>query len=128
MVRFKILHGFRLKAANRILLPKSLYSTEDEAEIAELRDVFAPHGACEEVKSVPAEAPKAETKTVDPNDDITIAKGVGKGLSVKLAEKGITTFSGLKAAMTDKAREAEMQELLGTSYAKVMENFVTPES
>lgn len=126
MKRFKIKHGLFLKSANKLLTPNTFYATDDEAQQKELLEVFAE--AVEEVVSKPAEKKQEKTdeKTVDPNDDITLAKGVGAGLAKKLAEKGITTFSGLKAAMTDKARETEMQELLGTAYPKVMKNFEEP--
>ena len=126
--RFHIKHGLFLKSANKLLTPNTHYVTDNEDEQKELLEVFAE--AVTEIKSTPIEKPveKDEEKQVDPSDDITLAKGVGKVLSAKLAEKGLTTFSGLKAAMTDKAREEEMKELLGTSYEKVMQNFVTPEA
>ena len=125
MARFDIKNGFTLRSAGKLLFPKSMYFTDDEAELKELRDVFCPNGSAVEV--LPTVATKSdknpEDKTVDPNDDITLAKGVGAATAKKLAEKQITTFSGLKTAMTDKTREEEMKELLGTAYAKVLTNF-----
>jgi predicted flap endonuclease-1-like 5' DNA nuclease len=126
--RFHIKHGLFLTSANKLLTPNTHYATDNVDEQKELLEVFGE--AVEEIVSKPVEKleKKTEEKTVDPTDDITLAKGVGKGLTAKLAEKGLTTFSGLKAAMTDKAREEEMKELLGTAYPKVMKNFVTPEA
>ncbi|MDB5344256.1 MAG: hypothetical protein JWP89_2633 [Schlesneria sp.] len=122
--RFKINHGLFLKSANRLLTPNTNYSTDDAEQQKELLEVFGE--AAEEIVSTPIKAKvetKPEEKTVNPDDDITLAKGVGAATATKLEAKGITTFSGLKAAMTDKAREEEMKELLGTAYTKVMENF-----
>jgi predicted flap endonuclease-1-like 5' DNA nuclease len=128
-MQFKIKHGFRLKSADKVLLPGSIFTATTEEQAQEIRDTFVKPGAAEEIVSKPVEEPKVPEKTnVDPNDDITLAKGVGDGLAKKLAEKQITTFSGLKAAMTDAAREAEMKEVLGSSYTKVLANFVTPEA
>lgn len=124
--RFTIKHGLFLKSANKLLSPNTIYSTEVEAEQTELLEVFGE--AVEEIVSKPAEEKPVtpEEKAVDPTDDITLAKGVGAGLAKKLEEKGITTFSSLKAAMTDKSREEEMKELLGAAYAKVLKNFEEP--
>ena len=120
--RFHIKHGLFLKSANKLLTPNTFFVTEDEAQQKELLEVFGE--AVEEIKSVKTKEPKSdETNTVDPNDDITLANGVGKVTSTKLAAAGITTFSGLKAAMTDKERVEEMKTLLKASYSKVMANF-----
>lgn len=127
MARFEIKNGFTLRASGKLMFPKSLYSTENEAELQELREVFCKTGSAVEIVPKAPETPFAPTeKTVDPNDDITLAKGVGKALSAKLAEKGITTFSGLKSAMLDAARVEEMKELMGIAYEKVMKNFEAP--
>jgi len=118
-MRLKIKHGFRLRSANRVLTPGMLFVTEDEAQIKELRDTYIPHGAAEEIlaeqpgKTQPA---PAET-TVDGTDDISLVKGIGAKTAAKLAEKGITTKSGLKALVGD----AEVKEILGANYEKVSE-------
>lgn len=124
---FKIKHGFALQSAGgKLLTPNTVYTTDKEAELKEIREVFA--DAVEEVKQK-VEAPKEpEKSTVDPEDDVTLVDGVGAGLSKKLAALGITTKSGLKAAMTDKSREEEMKSVLGNSYQKILDQFVsTPE-
>ena len=83
MVRFEILHGFRLKSAGKVLLPKTLFTTESESEIKELRELFIPHGAAKEIVPLRPEMAKVEQKTVDPDDDITKARGVGAAVSKK---------------------------------------------
>lgn len=125
MPRFEIKSGFFLRSANKLMFPKTLFFTVDEAQLKELREVF-PKSATEVLPPDPKSEEKPSETPVDPTDDITLAKGVGKALQAKLAEKDITTFSGLKAAMTDKPEE--MKELLGTSFEKVAKNFVTPEA
>jgi len=123
--RFLIKHGLFLKSANKLFTPNTHYATDSEAEQKELLEVFAE--AVEEIKPVVKKEPAKEAeKTVDPTDDITLAKGVGGGTAKKLSEKGITTLSALRAAMTDESKAEEMKALLGSSYAKVLANFTEP--
>lgn len=119
MHRFKIKHAFNLKSEGmKLKTPGQFVATEDEAQVAELRE-FEKQGSCEEVKSeVKKETKKPQdAKTVDQTDDITLVKGVGAGLAKKLEEKGVTTRSGLKAALKD--RTEEMKEVLGMNYEKI---------
>lgn len=120
-MRFKIKHGLYLNSARKLLGPNTFYVTESQEEADELLTVFG-----EAVEQILPEAPKAEEKPsekpVDPSDDITLAKGVGAALAKKLAEKGVTTYSGLKTYMSTE----EAKEVLGTSYEKVAKNFEEP--
>lgn len=123
MKRFLIKNALYLQSAKKLLDQNTYFATEVEEEQKELLEVF---GECvEELSSAPKEVrvENLDEKPVDPTDDITLAKGVGKALTVKLAEAGIVTFSGLKAAMTEKTDE--MKELLGVSFDKVMANFTS---
>ena len=117
-MRFQIKHGLFLKSAQKLLTPNTFFVTEDEAQIKELREVFAE--AVEEVKPPKRDTKTPEAKVVDQVDDITLAK-LGAATYGKLAAKGIVTLSGLKTALSDKARDAEMKELLGISYEKALE-------
>lgn len=119
MVRFQIKHAFNLKSdGNKLLFAGQYYPTDDEAKITELR-AFAKDSSCVELDNAPKKLVKEEKKTVDETDDITLVKGVGKKLAEELAAKGVTTKSGLKAAV--KNSEAEMKEVLGASFDKISE-------
>src|SRR4051794_39334640 len=114
-MQFHIKDAFHLKSAGKLMIPGTYYTTEDDAQIAELRERFEPDGSCQEVK---AEKKAHVTKAVEStdNDDLSLVKGIGAALLEKLNEKGITTKSQLKAAVTDRADE--MKELLATRFEK----------
>jgi predicted flap endonuclease-1-like 5' DNA nuclease len=117
MTRFKILHGLRLRATNKLLMPGSLVSTEDEAEIEELR-TYVKAGACEESsnqKAAPVEAPAP----VDPSEDLSTVDGIGKTLLTKLEAIGITKKSQLVTALSDSANTETLQGILGTKFDKI---------
>lgn len=128
LTRFEIKHGLYLQSAKKLLTPNTFYPTDKEAELKELREVFCKDGAAVEVKPEKKEKVTAPKPEVDPTDDITLVKGVGEGTSKKLAEKGITTKSGLEAAMKDAARAEEMKEVLGANYQKILDQFVPPQA
>lgn len=135
MVTFKINHSMKLNCTNKNLLSFQLYATDNEQEIAELRELQAKFKACEEI--VPEKKEKKESKgsgagsgsqvpianTVDPTDDITLVKGVGKKTAEKLAEAGITTKSGLKKAVTEDREKvvAALDEMQVTNIEKFFE-------
>ena len=117
-MRFQIKHGLFLQSANKLLTPNTFFVTEDDAQIKELREVFAE--AVEEVKPPSKEKKVPEANTVIQDDDITLAK-LGAAAYKKLEAKGIVTMSGLKAALSDAARVEEMKEILGAVYDKAIE-------
>lgn len=117
MAKFQMKHAFNLQSAGgKLMQPGQYFSTEDEAQIAELRE-FAKDGSCKELVPEVKQEEKPAEKTVDAQDDITLVKGIGKKLAEKLAEKGITTKSGLKAKMAD----PEVEQILGLQYEKIAE-------
>ncbi len=118
-MNFRIKHAFNLKSADsKLLLPGQIFPTDDEAQIKELREVFAKDGACEEIKT--KEAVKADvTKAPDnPDDDLSTVPGVGKTTLEKLAKKNITTVAQLKAAVLDASKDEEMKEVFGPMNVK----------
>lgn len=122
-MRFKIIHGFNLKAGGGTLMqPGAHFETEDADKLKELRDVFCKNGSCEELVS----KPKTETKPevpADPGQDLSTVPGVGKAVLEKLTAKGITTVEQLKAFVADTTKEAEVKELFGTHLKKVQAHF-----
>lgn len=123
MPTFRIKEAFNLKSAGGLLLMLGqIYGTEDEAQVAELRG-YAAAKACEEMLPPSKAAAKAPEKAADPDDDISLVKGIGKGTMERLAEKGIATKSQLGAALSDPKRSDQMKELLGPNYEKVLKQF-----
>jgi hypothetical protein len=124
MPRFDMHHGVRLKGGKK-LAPLSFYVTDDEAELAELRAMSTqklgkPDGVCTEYVPEKPKKQEKEEETVNATDDITLVKGAGKKAVEKLAREGVTTKSGLKAALADAGKKAKLVEALGeTEVAKL---------
>ncbi len=126
MPRFLIKHGFTLRAAKKMLQSGIYYTTDVETEIEELREVYAPHGACEELLAVEAKKPakkkKDEEIVPDPLEDLSTVNGVGAATLAKLEEAGIKKKSELAVALKDKADD--MKELFGANFEKIAAQFV----
>lgn len=130
MKQFKIIESFQLQSHPQKLLlqPNQFYSTESDAEIAELEQ-FALDGSCQEMGEEKSsdEQPESDTTDtseepmIDPEEDITIVPGVGNALKQRLEEANITTVSQLRDAMS--TQEEAMQELLGNAFEKVQTYF-----
>jgi predicted flap endonuclease-1-like 5' DNA nuclease len=126
MVRFKINHGFRLRSTNKLLMPRTLHPTENQAEIAELREKYVPCGACEEVKFEEKKATEAKVAdvVVDPSEDLGDVDGITKTRLEKLAAIGITKKSELAAALAIPEKAEELKPIFDKSFNKVLDQLV----